>query len=39
MKVHMQSVDLSYGHYEKLYKNFMKFEDISLDFYSDGELD
>ena len=38
MKVYMKSVDASYQHYQKFYANFIKFEDISLDYYADGEL-
>lgn len=38
MKVYMKSVDASYQHYQKFYNNFIKFEDISLDYYADGEL-
>jgi hypothetical protein len=38
MKVYMNSVEKSYGNYEKLFANFLKYEDTCLDFYADGEI-
>jgi len=38
MKVYMNAVEKSYGNYEKLFANFLKYEDTCLDFYADGEI-
>ena len=38
MKVYMNSVEKSYGNYEKLFANFLKYEDTCLDFFADGEI-
>jgi hypothetical protein len=38
MKVYMNSVEKSYGNYEKLFANLLKYEDTCLDFYADGEI-
>lgn len=38
MKVYMESADKSFANYEKFYANFLKYEDVAVDFYADGEL-
>lgn len=38
MKVYTESNEKSFGNYQKFYANFLKYEDVSVDFYADGEL-
>lgn len=38
MKFYMDATDKSFGNYEKFYANFLKYEDVAVDFYADGEL-
>jgi hypothetical protein len=33
------STDATYEHYKQLYGNFIKFEDVALEYLCDGDLD
>lgn len=33
------STDATYEHYKQLYGNFIKFEDVALEYFHDGSLD
>ena len=32
------SYDVSYGHYQQIYNAFMKFEDVAVEYYGNGEI-